>query len=130
MMAALENARHERFAQELAKGKTQEQAYIDAGYSPDAARVNASRLMTNDNISGRVDELKQEIAKVAVLDVAAVVTRLVRYADKGEQLAEAAGLSVARASMMDAAKLLGFVVDKSENKHTISHEDALDALDD
>lgn len=129
-MPALENARHERFAQELAKGKTQEQAYIDAGYSPDAARVNASRLMTNDNISERVDELKQEIAKVAVLDVAAVVTRLVRYADKGEQLAEAAGLSVARASMMDAAKLLGFVVDKSENKHTISHEDALASLDD
>ena len=92
--------------------------------------MSASQLLTKPNISERVDELKQEIAKVAVLDVAAVVTRLVRYADKGEQLAEAAGLSVARASMMDAAKLLGFVVDKSENKHTISHEDALDALDD
>jgi phage terminase small subunit len=129
-MPALENARHERFAQELAKGKTQEQAYIDAGYSPDAARVNASRLMTNDNIGERVAELKQDIANVAILDVAAVVTRLVRYADKGEQLAEAAGLSVARASMMDAAKLLGFVVDKSDNKHTISHEDALASLDD
>lgn len=129
-MPALENARHERFAQELAKGKTQEQAYIDAGYSENGARVSASQLLTNPNVAARLAELKQDIANVAILDVAAVVTRLVRYADKGEQLAEAAGLSVARASMMDAAKLLGFVVDKSDNRHTISHEDALASLDD
>ena len=33
-MPALENQRHERFAQELAKGKTATEAYVLAGYKP------------------------------------------------------------------------------------------------
>ena len=45
---ALHNARHERFAQGLAEGKTQAQAYIDAGFSPKNARANASALLQNN----------------------------------------------------------------------------------
>ena len=44
-MLALSNARHERFAQGLAEGKTQAQAYVDAGFSPKNARANASALL-------------------------------------------------------------------------------------
>src|SRR5215475_11363061 len=45
---ALHNARHERFAQGLADGKTQAEAYIDAGFSPKNARANASALLQNN----------------------------------------------------------------------------------
>ena len=44
-MPILSNSRHEIFAQGLAIGKTQKQAYIDAGYKPKGARQNASRLI-------------------------------------------------------------------------------------
>jgi phage terminase small subunit len=33
-MSALDNPKHERFAQELAKGKSQVEAYAEAGYKP------------------------------------------------------------------------------------------------
>jgi phage terminase small subunit len=56
-MATLNNARHEKFAQELAKGKAAAEAYTAAGYKYD--RGNASRLTANDNISRRVEELQR-----------------------------------------------------------------------
>jgi phage terminase small subunit len=53
-MAPLRNTRHECFAQELATGKTADEAYQIAGYKPD--RAHASRLAANGNIRGRVTE--------------------------------------------------------------------------
>lgn len=115
-MPVLENVRHERFAQELAKGKTQEQAYIDAGYSPNGARAASSKLLTIANISERVIELQSVVADKSTWDAARIINNLARYAEKGEAIAEPAGLSVARASMMDIGKLLGLIVDKGESK--------------
>jgi hypothetical protein len=114
-MPALENARHEKFVQELTKGKTQEQAYIDAGYSENGAEVSASQLLRNPKVAARVAELQEKAANKAVIDKAMIVQRLLGLADKGEQLAEAPGLSVSRASLMDVAKLLGMIVEKNEN---------------
>jgi hypothetical protein len=48
LMPILSNPRHERFAQELANGKTASDAYTAAGYKP--SRANASTLRTNQNI--------------------------------------------------------------------------------
>jgi hypothetical protein len=116
-MPVLGNVRHERFAQELAKGKTQEQAYIDAGYASGDARAKASRLLaTNGNIAARVVELQTVVAEKSTWDAARIINNLARYAEKGEAIAEPAGLSVARASMMDIGKLLGLIVDKGESK--------------
>lgn len=115
-MPVLENVRHERFAQELAKGKTQEQAYIDAGYSPNGARAASSKLLTIANITERVAELQSVVADKSTWDAARIINNLARYAEKGEAIAEPAGLSVARASMMDIGKLLGLIVDKGESK--------------
>lgn len=70
-MPVLANARHERFAQELAKGKTADEAYELAGFT--ANRGNASRLKANESIQARVDEIltsageKVEITKARVL---------------------------------------------------------------
>lgn len=123
-MPELKNARHELFAQGLALGKSQTQAYIDAGFSETGAKENASRLITKDNVAHRANELKAAAAKGTVLTIERLTTDLLRLAQKGEDLAEAPGLSVARAAIMDAAKLNGLVVDlsKSDNKHTISEE--------
>lgn len=120
-MPPLSNARHERFAQELAKGKTQEQAYIDAGYAAEGARGNAARLIANDSVAARVAELQSVVADKSTWDAARIINNLARYAEKGESIGEPAGLSVARASMMDIGKLLGLVVDKGESKqeHTM-----------
>jgi hypothetical protein len=112
-MPVLKNPKHEHFAQALAKGMTQEAAYIAAGYRPNKSA--ASRLAENVNLCERVAELQQAVAERSIWDAARIVDNLARYAEKGEQLNEAAGLSVARASMMDVAKLLGLVVDKKEN---------------
>ena len=54
-MPVLKNARHEAFAQALAKGKTADEAYEQAGFKAD--RGNASRLQQKDSILQRVNEL-------------------------------------------------------------------------
>jgi hypothetical protein len=55
---ALENPKHELFAQELAKGKTAEEAHGLAGYK--ASRSGASQLKQNLNISNRIAEILAE----------------------------------------------------------------------
>jgi len=62
-MPVLKNARHEMFAQALAKGKSATEAYQDAGYKPD--RKNAARLTTKDDIRRRVAEIKSRVAEKA-----------------------------------------------------------------
>lgn len=57
-MPALENQRHERFAQELAKGRTADEAYVTAGYKQN--RGNASTLKQDQSILDRVSELLTE----------------------------------------------------------------------
>lgn len=112
MSGPLKNARHEKFAQELAKGKSQEDAYRDAGYIGD--RTHASRLATNDNVQARLAELKERAAERTVVTVESLTQRLLKIAEKGEGAKDAPLLSVARASIMDAAKLNGLVVDRSK----------------
>lgn len=125
-MPALENPKHERFAQELAKGKTQAEAYQNAGYTP--SEPNASRLTSNDKVAARVAEIQERAAVRAEITVASITERLLAIALKGEVSAEAPMLSVARASLMDAAKLNGLVVDKTI-KAEASLEELLDSID-
>ncbi len=109
MTKPLDNTRHEKFAQELAKGQSADAAYVAAGYKP--SRKNAHRLTTKEDVKSRVAQLQAGAAKRTEITVAGITERLVRIADKGEDLKDAPGLSVARASLMDAAKLNGLIVD-------------------
>lgn len=111
-MPALKNARHEKFAQELAKGKSQVDAYAAAGFKPN--RSHAARLVANGNISARVEELKEKAAEKAVITIESLTDRLLKIAEKGENKEDAPMLSVARASLMDAAKLNGLIIDRSK----------------
>jgi phage terminase small subunit len=78
-MPALKNARHEKFAQELAKGKTADEAYQLAGYRPN--RGNATTLKANQSVRDRVEELTERAADKAVIDKAWVLDRLRQNAE-------------------------------------------------
>jgi phage terminase small subunit len=62
-MPVLHNPRHERFAQELAKGKTADAAYEEVGFKKN--RHNASRLAREEHIRTRVAELLAERDEMA-----------------------------------------------------------------
>lgn len=75
-MPVLKNARHEAFAQALAKGKSADEAYAQAGYKPH--RGNASTLRAKQNIVDRVAELQQKGADKASISVARVLQEMSR----------------------------------------------------
>lgn len=112
-MPTLGNPKHERFAQELAKGRSQADAYEEAGYRP--SRSAAARLAADVNICARLGEIQGRAAVRTEITVAAITDRLLAIALKAEGKDEASMLQVARASLMDAAKLNGLVIDKADN---------------
>ena len=117
-MPQLANAKHERFAQEIAKGKTQSEAYVLAGYKPSVA--NASTLRTNQKVGARIAEIQGRAAVRAEMTVADIIKEL----EEARQAALQAGTPQSGAAVtasMGKAKLLGLVVDKSEQTHTV-HE--------
>lgn len=90
-MPILSDPRHERFAQNLAAGMKQGEAYEKAGFK--ANRGNAARLNADENIRTRVAEILrgretflQDVSKVAVektgLTKAWVLDRLRENADR------------------------------------------------
>lgn len=80
-MPALANAKHEKFAQAIAKGVPAGKAYADAGYKPSDA--NATRLKSNDKIKARVQELIDLGAVKAEVSIARVLEELshIAFAD-------------------------------------------------
>lgn len=70
-MAALENPRHERFAQELAQGISQRRAYRAAfprseKWKDETVDSKASALAKSDKVSARVKELQEASASKAI----------------------------------------------------------------
>jgi len=110
-MGALKNAKHEAFAFGLSKGLSQADAYIQAGYAGDVGA--ACRLSKNVKVSARVAEIQARTAARAEISVASITERLLAIAAKGEDQNNPAMLAVARASLMDAAKLNGLVIEKA-----------------
>ena len=81
-MPVLKNARHEIFAQELAKGKPAYRAFEIAGYKNPASNhcANASRLSENERVLQRVTELREAAAKRNAITVDRVARELARIA--------------------------------------------------
>jgi len=75
-MPALSNARHERFAQGLARGLSAGEAYVEAGYAPNDG--NASRLKGNEKVQARLAELTEAGALRAEVTVERVLSELAR----------------------------------------------------
>lgn len=143
-MPALANARHERFARELAGGKSQIEAHEAAGFKPH--RGNASSLAQTQSILERVAELQAEQAQIAraATEMAAerlsidrewVLSTLVENVNRAMQAVEvkdSRGVrtgefkyegSVANQALQLIGKELGMFVDRSENvniNHAVS----------
>jgi phage terminase small subunit len=109
-MPILSNARHERFAQELAKGASQIEAYRIAGYEP--IEANASRLIRNDKVAARVAELKAAAAEETICTIHDIARQL----DEDRQFArELAAPAAAISATMGKAKVLGHLTEKHEH---------------
>lgn len=112
-MAALENTRHEAFAQYLAQGESAESAYVKAGYSPN--RHNASRLKTKEHIRQRVRELNDRTARQHDITMHSLTEIYLEAAQMARQLERPGDLKGAADSL---AKLHGLWVDKAEVDNT------------
>lgn len=111
-MPILSNPRHERFAQELAAGKTADEAYQLAGYAEN--RHNASRLKTKETILRRVAELQSRT--VARLHV--TLEWLIEKAEEArKQAMEMGQTSAAVGAIKELGVLSGQRVEKSERRN-------------
>ncbi len=75
-MPVLKNPKHERFAQELAKGKTAEEAYRQAGYAP--SLKNAQRLKSFEGIRSRTEEILNKSATKAGITIDKITKELAK----------------------------------------------------
>jgi phage terminase small subunit len=73
-MAVLRNPGHERYAQELAKGLDQDEAYRVAGYT--GGKTAASRLANRPEVIARVAEIQARAAVRAEVSVEKVLREL------------------------------------------------------
>lgn len=108
-------AKREKFAQEVASGKSQADAYRVAfsadNMKPETIIQAASRLMANSNVSARVAELREPIAKKAQMTLESHLKDLEMLRDKA---LEAAQYSAAISAEIARGKAAGVHVEKSE----------------
>ena len=102
-MGVLSNPRHERFAQLLAKGIPQEDAYYQAGY--EGNKTAASRLANDVNICKRVSTLLERGAIRVELTLADIINeieqaRVLALAAETVQASAAVSASKAKAELL------------------------------
>ena len=134
-----------RFADFILQGKNQRDAYRLAGYkttTDKATDANASRLLSNAKVSEYLDRKRSKIAAKVELTaehfanrlerIAAAAERTVFRSTEGETLdvTTKEATDIANAHSMNAAKLLGKIVDRSSSTVTITHADRLKAARD
>ena len=108
-MPVLRNQRREKFAQELAAGKSAAEAYERAGYVKNFG--NCIRLKGNERVAARVAELQHCGAARAEVSVASLLDEL----EEARKLALKRGqASAAVAATMGKAKILGLIIDRRE----------------
>lgn len=115
-MPALSNARYEKFAQELAAGKSQTEAYEAAGYKPD--RGNATKLAARPEIQARVQQITAKSAVRAEVTLAGLIEEaaaIQKAATEAKQLSAAVGALTAK------AKLAGLWIERGEHNNTSVH---------
>lgn len=76
------NTRQLRFALGIIEGKTEEQAYVDAGYKARGAnaRAAASKLLTNDNVAAFIEEFRGKLRKESGITAERVLNEYAKIA--------------------------------------------------
>jgi hypothetical protein len=123
-MPQLTNPRHELFAQEVARGKTADAAYVLAGYKQNIA--NASRLKANEKVLARISELQAHAADLVGISKAWVLQRLKENVERSMQIETVTDRegkpigeyvyqgSVANRALELLGKDMGMFIDRSE----------------
>jgi len=113
-MGEIQNSRHERFAQELAAGKTADAAYEAAGYQKH--RGNAARLSANEHVKNRV----QEIQSIGAERAAVTVQSLIEEAEQAriKAMESQNGAAAAVSAITAKAKLAGLWREKVDQHST------------
>jgi len=118
-MPVLTNPKWEIFAQELAKGSSQLEAYVAAGYKPDDGHAN--RLAGYGRITARIAELQGVVAEHTEV----TIEGLILEADEVQRIAvKERQLGAAIAALTAKAKLAGLWVERSENTHRYKNDAA------
>lgn len=117
-MPMLSNARYERFAQGIAKGKSQPDAYVYAGYNPSAKNkdTNAGHVARRPEVAARVAELlakQQQRIGVTVDALVLELDEMFKLAKRTKQPAAGVGAILAK------GKLLGLITDRVESETTV-----------
>jgi phage terminase small subunit len=110
-MPVLKHPKRERFAQEFAKGKTQLQAYEDAGYKP--SEGNAGTLARRPEVAERIAEITSRGARRAEVTVESICRELDEARTLARKLNQASPMVSATLGKAKVARLLDEVV-----KHT------------
>jgi hypothetical protein len=108
-MPPLDNARHERFAQNLVQGESASEAYINAGFKGD--RGNASRLAASPGVRARIAELQGEVSKETKITVQSLIAELEEARLKATSLRQ---LSAVVRAIESKAKISGLLVQRME----------------
>lgn len=69
-------SRHMKFCEEYIKDMNGTQAAIRAGYAPAAAKVQASRLLTYDNVQEYLTKLRAEARRDSIAELTEVLERI------------------------------------------------------
>jgi phage terminase small subunit len=108
-MPILANPRREKFAQEVASGKSMTEAYEAAGYKPN--RKNAQRLRNQSDVSSRIEELQSRGAERAEVTLESLLSE----AEEARVAAMGAGqFAAAVSAIREKGILSGKRVEKSE----------------
>ena len=113
-MPGLKNVRHERFAQEVAQGKSAGEAYRLAGYcaANHSAETAGPRLLKNVQIQQRIVQLQQKVARKAEI----TLESLLREAAEIQSAATSAKqYSAANSALKLKAELSGHYVQRKED---------------
>jgi Terminase small subunit len=102
-MGTLKNIRHERFAQNVVSGLSLAAAYISAGYKDAGANANGARLMRNDSVSSRVNELWNKLSATTLqLQITDREQRLLALQDRWDRVRQA----ISARAVGDYAKMM------------------------
>ncbi|MEO8926764.1 MAG: hypothetical protein ABI306_06325 [Caulobacteraceae bacterium] len=102
-MPVLENRGHETYARARARGLGPLEAYVAAGYRP--TYTSGARLGRRPEVAARIVELRER--EPEPIEPGAAIARLLRLADAGQTLNNAAGLRESRMALMEAYRLQG-----------------------
>ena len=121
----------ELFAQAVASGKSQADAYREAykvkpNTKPECVQVNASKLMADAKVALRVAELRAPIAEKAQLTLESHLERLAQLSKKAEEDGQ---FSAAISAEVARGKAAGVHIEKSEQAITMRKLEPLTAED-